>query len=208
MKIAFFLNLIFKKCKYLLFHIFYKVIAVVNFYINNISVPKKFNINGVMKIHVSSRGKAIIGESFSCNSGNNYNIIGRQQKTIFWVDGFLDIGIGVGMSSTAIICKHRITIEDFVTIGGGTVVYDSDFHSISPEIRKNRFKDLREAKCEHVIIGKNAFIGAHCTILKGVKIGENSVLGACSVISSDVPKNEIWAGNPARFIRKIEGSKN
>ena len=41
-------------------------------------------------------------------------------------------------------------------------------------------------------------------MLKGVTIGENSVVGAGSVVTHDVPKNEVWAGNPARFVKKID----
>ena len=50
----------------------------------------------------------------------------------------------------------------------------------------------------------NVFIGAHCTILKGVTIGKNAVVGACSVVTTSVPGNQLWAGNPARFVRNID----
>ena len=58
-------------------------------------------------------------------------------------------------------------------------------------------------KCAPVVIEDNVFIGARCIILKGVTIGENSVVGAGSVVTKSIPANEIWAGNPAKFIRKI-----
>lgn len=54
-----------------------------------------------------------------------------------------------------------------------------------------------------VIIEDNAFIGARSIILKGVTIGANSIIGAGSVVTKSIPANEIWAGNPAKFIRKI-----
>lgn len=59
-----------------------------------------------------------------------------------------------------------------------------------------------------VTIKENAFIGAHSTILKGVTIGKNSIIGACSVVTKNVPDNEIWAGNPAKFVKKIEVQKS
>ena len=49
----------------------------------------------------------------------------------------------------------------------------------------------------------NIFIGAHTTIIKGVFIGKKSIIGACSIISKNIPDNEVWAGNPAKFIRKM-----
>lgn len=57
------------------------------------------------------------------------------------------------------------------------------------------------ARC--LFIGNSVFIGAKSIILKGVTIGENSVIGAGSVITKSVPANQMWAGNPARFIRSI-----
>lgn len=54
----------------------------------------------------------------------------------------------------------------------------------------------------HVEICDNAFIGAGSIICNSVKIGTNSIVGAGSVVTKDIPDNEIWAGNPARFIKK------
>ena len=51
---------------------------------------------------------------------------------------------------------------------------------------------------------KNASIGAASVILGGVTIGENALIGAGSVVTKDVPANELWLGNPAKFIRKID----
>ena len=70
-----------------------------------------------IKVIVTRRGQVKIGKNFSVNSGNNYNIIGRQQKNTFWVEGKLTIGDNVGMSCTAIICTHEIEIGNNVTIG-------------------------------------------------------------------------------------------
>lgn len=52
-------------------------------------------------------------------------------------------------------------------------------------------------------IRDNEFIGAFTIILKGVTVGENSVIGAGSVVTKSVPDNQIWAGNPAKFIRAL-----
>lgn len=55
-----------------------------------------------------------------------------------------------------------------------------------------------------VSIGNNVFIGAKTIIAKSVTIGNNVLVGAGSVVTKDIPDNEVWAGNPARFIRKRE----
>ena len=89
-----------------------------------------------------------------------------------------------------------------MAIGGGCCIYDTDFHSISFEDR-HQCPDVH-IKSKPVHIKRGAWIGAHTTILKGVTVGEKSVVGACSVVTKDIPDGEIWAGNPAHFIRKIE----
>ena len=50
---------------------------------------------------------------------------------------------------------------------------------------------------------EGAWIGAHSLILKGVTIGKHSIVGAGSVVTRDIPDDEVWAGNPVRFIKKI-----
>lgn len=82
------------------------------------------------------------------------------------------------------------------------MIVTTDFHSLNPEIRASN-KDSENRLCAPVEIKHNAFIGARCIILKGVTIGENSVIGAGSVVTKSVPANQVWAGNPAKFIRNI-----
>ena len=54
----------------------------------------------------------------------------------------------------------------------------------------------------HVYIGDHTFIGTGTIICKDVRIGSNVIIGAGSVVTKDIPENEIWAGNPAKFIKK------
>ena len=183
---------------------FYLFHAKLLFYLNGVKFSKKLKVNGILKVVVTRRGQVKIGKNFSVNSGDNFNIIGRQQKNIFWVEGSLIIGDDVGMSCCAIICNHEIEIGNHVTIGGNTVIYDTDFHTLVAEIRRNKFDDKRNANWGKVKIEDNVFIGAHSTILKGVTIGENTIIGACSVVTKNIPRNEVWAGNPAKFIKSIE----
>ncbi|WP_235934433.1 acyltransferase [Sunxiuqinia indica] len=181
-----------------------KLIAWIIFYGNNVKFGK-FKTNGFPYVSVAQGGSCIIGDDFQMNNGNVGNPIGRPQRCIFFVDrgAKLIIGKRVGMSSTAIIAHQRIEIGDYVKIGGGVCIYDTDFHSLDAESRKQPETDTKLKKNMPVKVGNNAFIGAHSTILKGVEIGENSIIGACSVVSKSVPANEIWAGNPAICIKKL-----
>ena len=181
----------------------HRPIARLLFLLNGASVDKDLAVNGLLKIEVTRRGILSIGKSLHLNSGDNYNLIGRQQKCIFWVEGTLCIGDNVGISSTAIICTHQIMIGNNIVIGGNKIIYDTDFHTLDLQIRNNKNVDKQGAKKSPVCISDNIFIGAHSTILKGVTFGNNAVIGACSLITQDVHANEILAGNPARFIRKL-----
>jgi acetyltransferase-like isoleucine patch superfamily enzyme len=194
----------FRKLKFIFLKIFYTPIAKIIFFLNGVNYKKDLNVNGLIKVLITRRGSMTVGQKLRINSGDNFNIIGRQQKCIFWVEGELVIKNNVGISASAIICNHQITIGNNVMIGGNTVIYDSDFHSLDPFIRKSPDLDRANANWAPVYIEDNVFIGAHSTILKGVTIGQNSIIGACSVVSKSVPKNEMWAGNPAVFIRKIK----
>jgi acetyltransferase-like isoleucine patch superfamily enzyme len=132
------------------------------------------------------------------------NPIGGDDRTIFSLknNAILMIGEETGISNTAIVCHENVSIGDRVRIGGGTKIYDTDFHSLSYEERKDYLTET--AKSKPIRIDDDVFIGAHCIILKGVQIGKRSIVGAGSVVTKTIPEDEVWAGNPARFIRKIQ----
>ena len=125
--------------------------------------------------------------------GKTYLVTGK--------NGCIVIGNQTGMSNCVIFSSERIEIGEEVTIGAGTKIYDTDFHSTNPDHRIHGNKDVHSAPVE---IGDRAFIGGGVTILKGVHVGKASVIGAGSVVSHDIPDGEIWAGNPAKFIRKLK----
>lgn len=168
---------------------------------------KSFTTTGIPYISLLSKNsKIVLGEKFKMHNILKGNPIGRTQPCVFFVgkNASIVIGDNVGISSTAIVAYQSIQIDDNVKIGGGVCIYDTDFHSIDAKKRANNVTDGLHTKCAPVHIKNNVFIGAHSTILKGVCIGENSIIGACSVVTKNIPANEIWAGNPAKFIRSID----
>lgn len=172
--------------------------------ISNNVVYKSFHTNGIPYIMVARGGKFSIDKNFAMNNSIKGNPIGCYERCTFFVDreAVLTIGDNVGMSQAALICHKSITIGNNVKIGGGVCIYDTDFHSLDPVIRRSS-EDLKNRAEKPVVIGNDVFIGAKSIILKGVTIGENSVIGAGSVVAKTVPANQIWAGNPAKFIRSI-----
>lgn len=95
---------------------------------------------------------------------------------------------------------ENITIEEGVIIANGCKIISHyvDPYKMTPEDRLANRYPLGE-----VVIKKNAFLGMGTMIVKPVTIGENAVIGAGSIITHNVPSNEVWAGNPARCIGKL-----
>jgi acetyltransferase-like isoleucine patch superfamily enzyme len=90
---------------------------------------------------------------------------------------------------TYINAQHGVTIQDHVQIGSHCSIY-----SIS----------TIDNKQGRVTLKKNCKIGSHCVIMPGVTVGENSIVGACSFVNSDIPDNVIATGVPAKVIKKID----
>lgn len=183
------------------------VMTRVIFYLNNVTYGPGMKSCGIPVVDINDGSSLTIGTAFNMNSGQNHNRIGRQQPCFFIADlgGSIRIGNRVGMSGTALVCHNTITIGNDVTIGGNTVIYDTDFHSLDSD-RRVGFRDNRSAKTAPVIIHNQAFIGSHVTILKGVTIGEHAIIAAGSVVTKHVPPYQIWGGNPAHFLRFLDHS--
>ena len=151
---------------------------------------------------IIGRNLTIMGKCvFSTEKKESIRIGGDLRCVIRTIQqGEIMIGNNVQMSNCTIISRKKVIIEDNAMIGGGVKLYDNDFHSTNSQERIHGDLNI---KSKMIIIKKNSFIGAHSILLKGAIVGENSVLGAGSVLAAEIPPNEIWAGNPARFIRKV-----
>lgn len=180
---------------------YYKVANSIVFKINHVTKPKTLRIQG--RICFSGTRKVEIGKNVFIISTKSANKIGGDIRTSFttYETGSIKIGDNVGISNSAFVSSERIEIGNNVLIGASCKFYDSDLHSIKYEQRLQS-PDLHIHKKE-IIISEGAFIGAHSIILKGVTIGKRSVIGAGSVVTKSVPDDEIWAGNPIRFVKKI-----
>lgn len=156
------------------------------------------------KVHITNDGVCKIGKSLLVRSGYKHNptgLYGGEFVLVIENGAQISIGSNVGISNSTIYCRNSITIGDRVLIGTDCKIYDTDFHSVWHADRAVRPEIL--GKCAPVSIGNDVFIGTGTIILRGVSIGDRSVIGAASVVTSPVPADEVWAGNPAKKIRKL-----
>lgn len=169
------------------------------FFLNNVSITKMGNVSGL--VFIKNKGSCVIGPGFNANSGSIFNPIGGDSicRIVIKVGASLNIGKNFGISNSTIFCERKICIGDNVVVGGGCKIWDTDFHPL--DTLKRRANDQEAIARKSVSIGNDVWIGGGCIILKGVSIGNSSVIGAGSVVTKNIESNEIWAGNPAKFIR-------
>lgn len=112
----------------------------------------------------------------------------------------IEIGDGVRINNNAFFKSEGpgIRIGAGALLGSEVTIYDSDFHDLRP----GRRRDGRPAMAA-VELAEDVFVGDRVLILKGVRIGAHSVIGAGSVVSSSIPDGVIAAGAPARVIRAL-----
>lgn len=146
------------------------------------------------------RGEIRIGKNFHAQAKISYNTYGIIQPNLLKLTPYAKIFIGnnVGISGSVISATKQISIGNNVLIGSGCIICDSDAHPIHPHERNNN----NLTKSSPIEIEDDVFIGARCIILKGVRIGYGSVIGAGSVVTKNIPPMSIYAGNPAVLIKK------
>ncbi|MBE7018737.1 MAG: acyltransferase [Ruminococcaceae bacterium] len=171
----------------------------IRYKLKGVRVGKKHETKG--NLCIKNKGTITIGDRVRINSKGSANPIGGGEKTYFQVlsGAKLTIGNDVGMSNCAITAGNSVTIGDYVRIGAGVKIYDTDFHSLNPFERTAK-PEIANVVTKPVMLEDYAFIGAGSYILKGVTVGKYSIIGAGSVVTKDVPQGEIWAGNPAKKI--------
>lgn len=164
-------------------------------FIAGIDLGRNVSFNGRIILDRFKYSKISIGDNCVFNSSNLFNPRGINHCILQTATDYakIEIGNNCGFSGVSIVANNRVTIGNNVTVGADTCIGDRDDH---PEIL-----GTKDAPVE---IKDNVFIGMHCLILKGVTIGENSIIGAGSVVTKDIPANCVAAGVPCKVIRYLD----
>jgi acetyltransferase-like isoleucine patch superfamily enzyme len=199
------------KTAFLYFHVkyhlaarlFYTWIYMVKAFLNDVHIGQVPYIIGRVHFFLRPGSRVSIGHRFTCVCNkklSGYNDTGLLRIKTFSSKARITIGDDVDLNGTSLLCRSTsIQIGSQTMIAPNCIIADADFHTILPARRQ----DPGIESDKPVFIGKNVWIGMNCLILKGVTIGDNSVIGAGSVVTKDVEPNSIYAGNPARLIRKV-----
>jgi acetyltransferase-like isoleucine patch superfamily enzyme len=104
-----------------------------------------------------------------------------------------------------VIIGNNVTIKPGVQIWDGLRIFNDVFIGPNVTFTNDNFPRSKQypEKFQSITIMTGASIGANSTILGGVTIGENAMVGAGSLVTKDIPNNELWYGSPAKFVRKI-----
>lgn len=138
---------------------------------------------------VSSAGRLAVGDGLTIRA-REYNVVeitcGRDAKLTIGNKVFLNQGVRIA-------CTTEISIGDNALIADECVILDSDYHGMAGA----------QTKSGPVNIESDVWLGTRVIVLRGVNIGQGSVVGAGSVVTRSLPPNVFAAGVPARVIRKI-----
>ena len=108
------------------------------------------------------------------------------------------------------VIGNNVTIKCGVQVWDGVTMEDNVQIGANVSFTNDKYPRAKNPNwvLEKTIIKRGASIGAGCTIGCGITIGENAMIGMGSVVTKDVPAGEVWVGNPAHFLKKVEDYNN
>lgn len=167
-----------------------------------VQMGRNVRFYGPIHLRIAKTATVRIGDNVTFRSSTAYNFVGINRPVSIYVaeHATLEIGDDCGFSGTAIYAATHISIGNCCNLGGNSSLWDTDFHPLDYQLRRGGVVGTKTAP---IRIGSDVFVGANALILKGVTVGERSVIGAGSVVARPVPADQIWAGNPARFVRHL-----
>lgn len=152
-------------------------------------------VNKLPDIRKVKGSRIILGEHAILTSNARHNPLLLHPVTLRTLtpDAVIEFHDHSGMTGSTIVCANRVTIGEYSIIGAETLIYDSFGHTYSEECGWNSGRALTGSP---IVIGKKCFIGTRCIIMGGVTIGDNCLVSAGTVVTSDIPAGHKAFGNP------------
>ena len=141
----------------------------------------------------SGNGQLIIGDGCNLWAHEEWNRFQTYSK-----DAQISIGKNCRLNGVLLQARKKITVGKNCLLAS-TLVMDTDFHHVDPP---KRF-ETKNIPTKSVTIGNNVWLAGQSVVLKGVNIGDNSVVAMRAVVSADVEQNTVVAGNPARVVKEL-----
>ncbi len=173
------------------------------FALHGVAWPRDGLIFGLPRIQKYRGSRIVLGRGVSLRSWPASNPLAPLHPVVLATrsrDSLISIGDFTGLTGTTIVAAERVEIGKRVLVGANVTIVDTDFHPLAPDERR---VDLQAGERRAVVIEDDVFIGMHCLILKGVRVGRGSVIGAGSVVTGAIPAGVVAAGNPARVVRSL-----
>jgi len=145
------------------------------------------------RISISGPGRVTIGADCNAWARAEANRLSTHSR-----EAVIEIGANVRLNGAGIQAATRVSVGDDCILGSCTIV-DTDYHSVEVDRRRPGVGPATAP----IVIGRNVWIAGQATILKGVTIGDDSVVGYGAIVASDVPAGVVVAGNPARVVRNL-----
>lgn len=147
------------------------------------------------RLQIKGPGRVIFGANVNAWAHKEPNVL-----ITYSPDVIIEIGDNTRLNGAGLMAASGITIGCDCLLGSAVIV-DTDFHSVNPDRRTNPAAKVRSVS---ITIGNNVWLAGQTVVLKGVTIGDNSVVGFRGVVTCDVPSNVVVAGNPVRIVKQLD----
>lgn len=176
------------------------IVVISSFYMRckmklaGVQFSKNIKWGGIAQIERFPLSEITIGKGCVFNSNSIFNQRGIRHCIIQTgkIGAKIRIGNHCGFSGVSIVADCCVEIGNNVMVGANTLIGDRDDHS-----------ERLHTSPSNTYIGDNVFIGMHCIIMKGVSIGKNSIIGAGSIVTKNIPENVVAVGVPCKVIKAL-----
>ena len=189
------LVLMLDRFKFSSFRIYSNFMGQIIFSYRGVKMGKGYQFFGLPHFRRFPFSTIQIGENCTLRSDHTSNLIGVNHKCIISTHNQVAkiiIGDNCGFSGTSIGAATEIKIGNNVYVGANGIITDFDWHS-----------ERSNTQPQPIVIHDNVWIGVNSTVLKGVTIGQNSIIGANSLVVKDIPANVIAGGIPCKVLRPL-----